>query len=57
MPTLTVASRRLSALYTQLAGHLTALVRLGQQRGTTDPGTPAEHPAVVLTALGPAFLH
>jgi hypothetical protein len=24
---------------------------------TTDPATPAEHTALVLTALGPAFLH
>jgi TetR/AcrR family transcriptional regulator, transcriptional repressor of aconitase len=50
-------SARLSALYRHLAGHFTALVRLSQQRGTTDPGIPAEHTAVVLTALSPAFLH
>jgi AcrR family transcriptional regulator len=50
-------SQRLSALYRHLADHFTKLVRISQERGTTDPGTPAEHTALVLTALGPAFLH
>ena len=50
-------SRRLSGLYRGLADHFTELVRIGQARGTIDPGAPAEHTAVVLTALGPAFLH
>jgi AcrR family transcriptional regulator len=50
-------SHRLSALYRHLADHFTKLVRTSQERGTTDPGTPAEHTALVLTALGPAFLH
>jgi TetR/AcrR family transcriptional regulator, transcriptional repressor of aconitase len=49
--------QRLSALYRHLADHFTTLVRISQARGTTDPGTPAEHTALVLTALGPAFLH
>ena len=49
--------QRASALYRHLAGRFATLVRLSQERGTTDPGTPAEHTAVVLTALGPAFLH
>jgi AcrR family transcriptional regulator len=48
---------RLSALYRHLADHFTKLVRISQERGTTDPATPAEHTAQVLTALGPAFLH
>jgi hypothetical protein len=50
-------SQRLSALYRHLADQFTKLVRVSQERGTTDPGTPAEHTAQVLTALGPAFLH
>ena len=50
-------SARLSALYRNLAGHFATLVRASQQRGSTDPATPAEHTALVLTALGPAFLH
>ena len=50
-------SHRLSALYRHLADHFTTLVRISQERGTTDPATPAEHTALVLTALGPAFLH
>ena len=50
-------SQRLSALYQGLAGHFTTLVRASQARGTTDPGVPAEHTALVLAALGPAFLH
>jgi len=49
--------QRASALYTHLAGRFTELVRTSQQHGTTDPAVPAEHTAVVLTALGPAFLH
>jgi AcrR family transcriptional regulator len=50
-------SHRLSALYRHLADYFTKLVRISQARGTIDPGTPAEHTALVLTALGPAFLH
>jgi AcrR family transcriptional regulator len=50
-------SHRLSGLYRGLADHFTKLVRNGQASGTIEPGTPAEHTAVVLTALGPAFLH
>jgi TetR/AcrR family transcriptional regulator, transcriptional repressor of aconitase len=50
-------SQRLSGLYRGLADHFTKLVRIGQAGGSIDPGTPAEHTAVVLTALGPAFLH
>jgi len=50
-------SQRLSALYRDLADHFTRLVRISQARGATDPGTPAESTAQVLTALGPAFLH
>jgi AcrR family transcriptional regulator len=50
-------SQRLSGLYRGLADHFTELVRTGQAAGTVDPGAPAEHTAVVLTALGPAFLH
>jgi AcrR family transcriptional regulator len=50
-------SQRLSALYRGLADHFTKLVRICQARGTIDPGAPAEHTALVLTALGPAFLH
>ena|SRR5258708_2557219 len=50
-------SQRLSALSRHLADHFTTLVRISQARGTIDPGTPAEHTAQVLTALGPAFLH
>jgi TetR/AcrR family transcriptional regulator, transcriptional repressor of aconitase len=50
-------SQRLSVLYRQLADLFTPLVRISQARGTTDPATPAEHTAQVLTALGPAFLH
>jgi len=49
--------QRAAALYQHLADHFTTLVRLSQERGTTDPGTPAGHTAQVLTALGPAFLH
>jgi len=49
--------QRLSALYQHLADHFTKLVRISQARGSTDPATPAEHTALVLTALGPAFLH
>ena len=40
-----------------MADHFTTLVRISQARGTTDSGAPAEHTALVLTALGPAFLH
>ena len=50
-------SRRLSGLYRGLADHLTKLVRIGQAGGSIDPSAPAKHTAVVLTALGPAFLH
>jgi AcrR family transcriptional regulator len=50
-------SQRLSGLYRGLADHFTELVRIGQAGGSIDPGVPAEHTAVVLTALGPAFLH
>jgi AcrR family transcriptional regulator len=50
-------SHRLSGLYRGLADHFTELVRIGQAAGSIDPGTPAEHTALVLTALGPAFLH
>lgn len=50
-------SQRLSDLYRHLAGQFTRLVRISQERGITDPGTPAEHTALVLAALGPAFLH
>ena len=50
-------SQRLAALYRHLAGYFTTLVRISQERGSTDPGVPAEHTALVLTALGPAFLH
>jgi AcrR family transcriptional regulator len=49
--------QRLSALYRDLAGHFTQLVRACQAAGTVDPGVPAEHAAYVLTALGPAFIH
>lgn len=48
---------RLSALYRSLAGHFARLVRSCQEAGTIDPGVPAEFPAQVLTALGPAFIH
>ena len=50
-------SHRLSGLYHGLADHFTKLVRNGQASGTIDPSGSAEHTAVVLTALGPAFLH
>jgi AcrR family transcriptional regulator len=50
-------SKRLSGLYRGLTKHFTELVRTGQAGGNIDPGAPAEHTAVVLTALGPAFLH
>jgi AcrR family transcriptional regulator len=50
-------SERLSGLYHGLAEYFTELVRIGQARGSIDPGTPAKQTAVVLTALGPAFLH
>lgn len=49
--------KRLSALYRTLTDHFTALVRNCQASGTIDPGVPAEYPAQVLTALGPAFIH
>jgi len=49
--------QRAAALYRHLADHFTTLVRISQERGTTDPATPAGHTALVLTALGPAFLH
>lgn len=48
---------RLSALYRTLTDHFTGLVRSCQASGTIDPGIPAEYPAQVLTALGPAFIH
>lgn len=48
---------RLSALYRTLTDHFTGLVRNCQESGTIDPGVPAEYPAQVLTALGPAFIH
>jgi TetR/AcrR family transcriptional regulator, transcriptional repressor of aconitase len=50
-------SQRLSGLYRGLADHFTNIVRIGQAHGSIDPGVPAAHTAVVLTALGPAFLH
>jgi AcrR family transcriptional regulator len=50
-------SQRLSGFYRGLADYFTDLVRIGQARGSIDASTPAEHTAVVLTALGPAFLH
>jgi AcrR family transcriptional regulator len=50
-------SQRLSGFYRGLADHFTNIVRIGQAHGSIDPGTPAEHTALVLTALGPAFLH
>jgi AcrR family transcriptional regulator len=37
-------SHRLSALYRHLADHFTKLVRISQERGTTDPGTPPNTP-------------
>jgi AcrR family transcriptional regulator len=50
-------SQRLSGLYHGLADHFAELVRICQAHGTIDPGVPAEHTALVLTALGPAYLH
>jgi TetR/AcrR family transcriptional regulator, transcriptional repressor of aconitase len=50
-------SQRLAGLYRGLTKHFTNIVRIGQAAGSIDPGTPAEHTAIVLTALGPAFLH
>lgn len=47
---------RLSARYSQMRDRLATLVRHCQQRGTIDPGVPADDIAQVLTALGPAFL-
>src|SRR5260370_8025697 len=38
-------SQRLSALYRHLADHFTTLVRISQERGTTNPPTPAQHTA------------
>ena len=48
---------RLSALYRSLTDHFTGLVRSCQASGSIDPAIPAEYPAQVLTALGPAFIH
>jgi AcrR family transcriptional regulator len=50
-------SQRLAGLYRGLTKHFTNIVRTGQAAGSIDPGTPAQHTAIVLTALGPAFLH
>ena len=52
-----VLGERVSVLYRSLASHFTRLVRSCQAVGTIDPGIPAEYPAQVLTALGPAFIH
>jgi TetR/AcrR family transcriptional regulator, transcriptional repressor of aconitase len=51
-----VLGKRLSARYGQMRNQLAALVRLYQDRGTIDPGVPADDIAQILTALGPAFL-
>jgi AcrR family transcriptional regulator len=49
--------RRLATRYRRMRRDLTRLVRIEQQRGTVDPQTSATRVALLLTALGPAFLH